>query len=136
MINWVPGETLEKIEQSAIEQAFRFYRQNKTQTAEALGISIRTLDHKLERYEDDRIKSEIAITSRRSDRQSLLDRQRGQTQSQGSGSNENRELSSSGLRMESAQKVSDEPEMSMPERAKVQEVLSTSTSRRRSGRAR
>jgi hypothetical protein len=136
MINWVPGETLEKIEQSAIEQAFRFYRQNKTQTAEALGISIRTLDHKLERYEDDRIKSEIAITSRRSDRQSLLDRQRGQTQSEGSGSNENRELSSSGLRMESAQKVSDEPEMSMPERAKVQEVLSTSASRRRSGRAR
>lgn len=51
---WNPGLTLEELEKQAIEKAFRFYQGNKTHTANALGISIRTLDAKLEKYEHDR----------------------------------------------------------------------------------
>lgn len=50
-IVWTPGVTLEQIEKDVILKAFRFFRGNKTTTANALGIAIRTLDHKLEKYE-------------------------------------------------------------------------------------
>lgn len=50
MINWSPGQTLEQIEKQVILQAYRFYEQNKTHTAAALGISIRTLDGRLADY--------------------------------------------------------------------------------------
>lgn len=49
-IIWQPGITLEQIEKQVILKAFAFFRQNKTQTANALDIAIRTLDHKLEEY--------------------------------------------------------------------------------------
>lgn len=48
--NWQPGMTLEAIEKDAILKAYRHYRGNKTVTAQALGIAIRTLDNKLESY--------------------------------------------------------------------------------------
>lgn len=38
------------MEKEVILHAFRFYRQNQTHTADGLGIAIRTLDSKLERY--------------------------------------------------------------------------------------
>lgn len=47
---WQPGRTLEEIERETIEKAFRFYQGNKTQTAASLGIAIRTLDNKLDKY--------------------------------------------------------------------------------------
>lgn len=50
MINWQPGMTLDYLEEQAIRSAFSFYRNNKTATASSLGISIRTLDSKLEIY--------------------------------------------------------------------------------------
>lgn len=46
-----PGMTLEELEKQAILCAFRFHRGNKTATSNALGIAIRTLDAKLEKYE-------------------------------------------------------------------------------------
>ena len=49
-MSWVPGMTLERVEQAAIEEAFRYFLGNKTQTAQALSIAIRTLDAKLEKY--------------------------------------------------------------------------------------
>lgn len=56
---WVPGMTLEIIERIAILQAYKWYHQNKTQTATSLGIAIRTLDAKLEKYAtDDRLEAE------------------------------------------------------------------------------
>lgn len=48
---WQPGQTLDDIEKEAILRAFRFYGGNKTKTAQALGISIRTLEGRLESYE-------------------------------------------------------------------------------------
>lgn len=50
--SWQPGMTLEDIERSAIEKAYSFYRNNKTQTSKALGIAVRTLDSKLAKYQE------------------------------------------------------------------------------------
>ena len=47
---WQPGQTLDDIERITIESALKFYHGNKTQTANSLGITIRTLYNKLERY--------------------------------------------------------------------------------------
>lgn len=56
-ITWQPGMSLSDMEKIVILTAFRFYHFNKTHTAEALGIAIRTLDVKLESYkENERLK--------------------------------------------------------------------------------
>lgn len=44
---------LEDVEREAIMAAYTFYRGNKTQTAAALNIAIRTLDNKLAKYKGD-----------------------------------------------------------------------------------
>lgn len=78
-IMWSPGVTLEDIEKQVILKAFRFYRGSKTTTSQALGISIRTLDTKLEKYEAD---GKLAKQQQDEQRQRDLDffaRQRGDT---------------------------------------------------------
>lgn len=52
-INWTPGQTLEDVEEIVIKKAFIHFNRNKTATARALGISLRTLDNKFEKYADD-----------------------------------------------------------------------------------
>jgi two-component system, response regulator FlrC len=47
---WAPGETLNDIERNVILQALGFHQGNRTHTARALGISIRTLRNKLAEY--------------------------------------------------------------------------------------
>lgn len=47
---WTPGMTLEDIKKQVILAALRHYGGNKTKTAEALDISVRTIDYKLEQY--------------------------------------------------------------------------------------
>jgi DNA-binding NtrC family response regulator len=65
-IYWQPGVTLDAIEKQVILKAFQFFGHNKTHTAHALGIAIRTLDNKLAKYEKeqdgqaDRIKADQA----------------------------------------------------------------------------
>lgn len=49
-MTWQMGQTLADIEKETILQAFKFFQNNKTHTARSLGISIRTLDHKLDQY--------------------------------------------------------------------------------------
>ena len=51
-MSWQPGLTIADVERQAIEAAMKFFRHNKTQTAKALDISIRTLDAKLAKYEE------------------------------------------------------------------------------------
>lgn len=48
---WSPGLTLDQMEVVVIQEALRFYRGNKTQTAASLGICTNTLNSKLERHE-------------------------------------------------------------------------------------
>lgn len=49
-MQYYAGLTLEIAEKIVIEGAYRYYGNNKTTTAQALQISIRTLDTKLEKY--------------------------------------------------------------------------------------
>lgn len=48
--SWAPGRTLDDIERSVILQALKYHDGNRTHTARALGISIRTLRNKLADY--------------------------------------------------------------------------------------
>lgn len=48
--SWVPGTTMDEIEKQVILHALRHYSGNRTHTAKALGISIRTLRNKLADY--------------------------------------------------------------------------------------
>lgn len=57
---------LEAVEKQVIELAMAHYRGNKTATSQALGISIRTLDGRLEKYiEDERVELERYEEDRR-----------------------------------------------------------------------
>lgn len=47
---WQPGKKLEDIEREVILAAMKFFYNNKTRAAESLGISIRTIDNKMEKY--------------------------------------------------------------------------------------
>jgi transcriptional regulator with PAS, ATPase and Fis domain len=48
--SWVPGQTLDDIERNVILTALEYHQGNRTHTARALGISIRTLRNKLADY--------------------------------------------------------------------------------------
>jgi DNA-binding NtrC family response regulator len=48
--NWTPGQTLNDIERNVILEALKHHHGNRTHTAKALGISIRTLRNKLADY--------------------------------------------------------------------------------------
>ncbi len=48
--SWKPGTTLDDIEKSVILEALQYHSGNRTHTARALGISIRTLRNKLADY--------------------------------------------------------------------------------------
>jgi two-component system response regulator FlrC len=47
---WAPGKTLDEIERTVILEALQYHKGNRTHTAKALGISIRTLRNKLADY--------------------------------------------------------------------------------------
>lgn len=49
-VSWTPGTTLDMIERSVILEALKHHGGNRTHTAKALGISIRTLRNKLADY--------------------------------------------------------------------------------------
>lgn len=76
-INWQPGMTLESVEKEVILQAFRYYRGNKTATANALGFAIRTLDMKLEKYGKDEESRKKAQDERDRREQEFIARARG-----------------------------------------------------------
>jgi len=47
---WKPGKTLDEIERNVILEALKHFDSNRTHTAKALGISIRTLRNKLAEF--------------------------------------------------------------------------------------
>ncbi len=134
-IIWSPGVTLDSIEKQVILKAFRFYRGNKTATAQALGIAIRTLDNKLTAYEADGKAEKEREEDGKQQRAEWLKRQRGTvgtniddadthvkqhaTTTEGTRS----ESTSAGVRVESADKSAAQSPVSLPERAQVQGVL-------------
>jgi hypothetical protein len=120
MILWSPGTTLEAVEKQVILMAFRHFRGEKTSTARALGIAIRTLDDRLDKYAEDGKKEKERQDNERIKHEEFLTRQRGQT------------LASSPhippspdprLRMESIANSAKEQALSVQEQQKVQTVL-------------
>ncbi len=118
-INWNPGMTIEVIEKEAILQALRFYRGNKTATANALGIAIRTLDNKIAQYEQDTKKEEAASEFRKKQRDEFQKRARGPAQVV-----QTSVQTSTGVRMESVADAAKEHAVPLPVGSKVQEMSS------------
>lgn len=127
-INWTPGLTIDRAEQIIIEQAFRWYKNNKTQTSAALGISVRTLDNKLERYEQDEREQQRIRAEDERQRKIQFDRQRAHSAIQSSSV----PSPGPGMRLEPATEIRSEPSLPVSERTEVQEVLPKSTSKGRS----
>lgn len=126
-VNWSPGVTLEQIEKQVILNAFRFYRGNKTQTAIALGIAIRTLENKLEKYEaDGKLADERANAKRLSDHEQLM-RSRGivgrVTEATQSRQKDNAYAAYDGPDREPSREISAQHSVSVSERKEVQSVL-------------
>ncbi len=119
---WSPGITLEDVEKQVIVKAFSHFHQNKTVTANALGIAVRTLDAKLEKFEIDRTKEIEAREQRKRDNEAFLARQRGVTKAIPASSPDI--LSPlAGFRVESSSEASTQSDMPLPKRNKVQTVL-------------
>jgi hypothetical protein len=76
-VYWIPGMTLEALEKICILKAYSFYKNNKTITANSLGIAIRTLDTKLEKYILDEKNEKIRKENESIKHAEFLARQRG-----------------------------------------------------------
>lgn len=125
LITWTPGITLEAIEQQVVQIAYHHYRGNKTATASALGIAIRTLDNKLEKYEANVKTEKEREEHERIKRERFLARSRGEMPDNVFTGAPARDSArpDAGLRMESVANASPESPVSMPERKEVQSVL-------------
>jgi Bacterial regulatory protein, Fis family len=137
-IQWSPGVSLEAVERQVIQKAFDHFRQNKTATAGALGIAIRTLENKLAKYAlDDSVWKE-ANERRKQDANEFLARARGLTPAQNATPANGPYGSSAqtGLRMESVANAATEQTLSMPERREVQEMLPKQAAQGNNGKRR
>jgi transcriptional regulator with GAF, ATPase, and Fis domain len=72
---WTPGMKLDTLVEQVIHEALRFYKGNKTQTANALGIATRTLDNRMEKYEAQRLEREKLAEEAQKARERWLQRQ-------------------------------------------------------------
>lgn len=138
MIIWSPGVTLAGIEKQVILKAFQFFHGNKTSTSIALGISIRTLEARLEEYKKSDEIQEVAIETRRKQREQFLARQRGNPTANEFGSSvlnstfaplantietiQKSVDTPARVFMEPALEVKPQPVMPLPERKEVQSV--------------
>jgi hypothetical protein len=74
---WHPGMTLAAAEEKIILMAYKYFRGNKTLTANSLGIAIRTLDYKLENYSLDLKRKERVQKELVKKKELILEKQRG-----------------------------------------------------------
>jgi hypothetical protein len=77
LITWSPGVTLESIEHQVIIRAYDYYKKNNAATARALGIDVRTLKAKLDKYDADGKERERLAEIRRQENENFLARSRG-----------------------------------------------------------
>lgn len=78
-IYWHPGTKLQDVTLQCVRAAFEHFRENKTQTAAALGISIRTLDTRLSELRDKEEKEKKRQELSLSRAQASIDWHRGMT---------------------------------------------------------
>ncbi len=139
LIIWSPGMTLDHVERLVILKAYSFYKQNKTATSTALGVSIRTLDERLKKYGHDDTTLE-ARAKAQSDRDRAFDlRSRGESvhAANSESSSESEEFAHStegGVHMEPAEDVPAQPTVPLHVRKKVQGVSSRKASASRARR--
>lgn len=132
---WSPGMKLEYLEKMAIEEALKFYRGNKTQTAAALGIAIRTLDAKLEIYENERIENERRQEQFRKEREAFIARSKGNAPAIEFVHSPNQGPAQR-FHVEPTAQISTEQTLPMQERQEVQKVLPSTTPGHRQRRSR
>ncbi len=125
---YTPGMTLETLEQQAILAAYSFFKGVKTTTAQSLGISVRSLSDKLERYgqmENER-KVRHAEKAEHRDRE-LYAARFGRPAVQETGSEHDEKTNGNeayaGVRAQSAAKPAEERAVPVSEREKIQSVL-------------
>ena len=128
-IVWTPGVTLDAMERQIIKAALNVYSNNKTRAADALGISTKTIDNKLERYarED---QEELENEQRRKfQREQFLARARGGGAQNPIMAEEIPPVSKvdAGLGAQPIANVAEEQSVSMSERTEVQKVLPSKT---------
>ncbi len=132
-INWTPGQTLEDVEKIVIQKAYIYFSKNKSATARGLGISLRTLDNKFEKYEEDDRKNKQDDERREKERREWNDRARGISPSHGH--KEEKDCATTRNGVESSQESSTEPTMPMQKSEEVQAVLPSQTTDLRPKRA-
>lgn len=77
MVIWTPGMTLEQLERQTIMKAIAVYGYNKSAAARALGITYRTIENKMVKYEkDDEARKEKEVMDK-AKREAQLMRARG-----------------------------------------------------------
>lgn len=147
-ITWTPGLSLDAVERMVILKAFQFFKKNKTATAASLGISLRTLDNKLERYEMEAKLEEERQANEARKRTEFLIRQRGNppnnegivytpfTATVKEDSTQRHFPTPSGPRMESIANATPEQPLSMPKPEEVQVVLPKHVAQGNKGRTR
>ncbi len=130
VIYWTPGMNLEAIEKIVILKAFQHFRGNKTTTANCLGIAVRTLDAKLEKYRNDGIEQDKREAEYRAKQREFELRQRGQSSFSINASDEERQAqlesvgrAAPGIPVESTSQVPTEQPVPVQERKEVQKVL-------------
>lgn len=135
MITWQPGMSLEFLEKMAIQEAMKFFQNNKTSTARALGIAIRTLDTKLEKYAVEEKEFEVLNERDRKQREEFMRRCRGasasgtaEAQNGPAGIQNSSNAANAGLHVESAAQASPQQSVSMHQRKEVQSVLPSTPS--------
>ena len=134
MILWSPGMTLDELEKQVVIKAFRHYRQNKTTTANSLGISIRTLENKLEKYESDELIQKERDAKLKQDRAEFLARARGiRPEIVNAPAFDGTEAR---FRVESTQGIASESVMPVQVRTEAQKVLPTHDAVNRSRKSR
>lgn len=130
-ISWAPGITLEEVEKQVILKAMEFYRGNKSATARALGIAVRTIDNKLEKYENDGKVQADRDYERRVRQDIFLARQRGNLPTLHVSGATPGHLSGAhaGFRVEPTFETAAKSAVSVPQRPEVQAVLPQPTSK-------
>lgn len=126
-VYWSPGMSLEVLEQIVIQRAFKYYQSNKTATANSLGIAIRTLEAKLDKYDMDEINREAQSAARRNERETNLARARGfsppNSQTFSGQPAQTSFKTETGVRAQSIANTAAQQQMPVSERQEVQEVL-------------
>ena len=74
---WSPGVTLDAIEEQIIKNAYAHFRNNKTAAAQSLGIDVKTIHNKLDRYAAEELKHKERFDEDQRKRTEFLARCRG-----------------------------------------------------------